>query len=220
MPKRVFICHKATQKCTCCTKPDCELWCAAQGTAKLRSSVSGKQFPSYQEAGLLQCIGHRQIGILKQGCITQLSWENESGVFLLNDQSSNQKYDASSKSGFLSSALVTFGVEGLRRGGSGPYPPGSRSITLPHQLCEPKPSLAVIKCLLRKENRPWLRTTGPAEGRSLWKYCKAPMVALFTVLIWFWYHLLSYPNSKTRRKKHHLLTVTAFPQAHTPKVVR
>lgn len=141
-------------------------------------------------------------------------------MFLLNDQSSNQKYDASSKSGFLSSALVTFGVEGLRRGGSGLYPPGSGNITLPHQLCEPKPSLAVIKCLLRKENHPWLRTTGPAEGRSLWKYCKAPMVALFTVLIWFWYHLLSYPNSKTRRKKHCLLTVTAFPQAHTPKVVR
>lgn len=154
MPKRVFICHKATQKCTCCTKPDCELWCAAQGTAKLRSSVSGKQFPSYQEAGLLQCIGHRQIGILKQGCITQLSWENESGVFLLNDQSSNQKYDASSKSGFLSSALVTFGVEGLRRGGSGPYPPGSRSITLPHQLCEPKPSLAVV-CWGRKIAPGW-----------------------------------------------------------------
>lgn len=70
MSKRVFICHKATQKCTCCNKSDCELWCAGKETAMLRSSVSRKQFPSYREADLLLGFWHRQIGFKKnQDCI-------------------------------------------------------------------------------------------------------------------------------------------------------
>lgn len=91
MSKRVFIWHKATQKCTCCSKSDCELWYAGKETAKLRSSVSRKQFHSHREADLLLSIWHRQTGIQTQSCIMRVGWENKSWMLLLNDQGQNKR---------------------------------------------------------------------------------------------------------------------------------
>lgn len=83
----------------------------------LRSSLSRKQFPSYGEAHLLLCIRHTQSGILKQGCLVWVSRQNESGMLLLNDQSEKQRHGASSKSCFLTLALLTLGAGQFCGGG-------------------------------------------------------------------------------------------------------